>query len=121
MSPKQIWSWHLVVREPSHFLTVTWCREALYGLGVQGVEALIPLGGFFSVKCGSSVSARFFIHGAHAVCFCNLVGILGPVFLIITYVCSPTKLENKRAVLGGGKVPQIMYTHVSKCKSDIIK
>jgi hypothetical protein len=35
-----------VVWEPSYFLSVTWCREALYWLGVQGIEALIPLGAF---------------------------------------------------------------------------
>jgi cytochrome c oxidase subunit IV len=29
--------------EPSCFLSVMWCREALYGLGVQGVEVLILL------------------------------------------------------------------------------
>jgi hypothetical protein len=37
-----IW-WH---RTP-HFLNVTWCGEAMYGLGVQGVGVLILLGGFF--------------------------------------------------------------------------
>jgi hypothetical protein len=38
------------------------CGEALYRLGVQGVEALIPLGVFFSAKCGSSISAKFLIY-----------------------------------------------------------
>jgi hypothetical protein len=33
---------------------------------------------FFSTKCGSSVSARFLIYGAHAVCFLPLVTILDP-------------------------------------------
>jgi hypothetical protein len=47
MSPKQVWSWHLVVWEPSCFLSVTWHGEALYGLGVQGVEVLILLGALF--------------------------------------------------------------------------
>jgi hypothetical protein len=31
---------------------------------------------FISVKCGSSISARFWSHGAHAVWFCTLVAIL---------------------------------------------
>jgi hypothetical protein len=33
---------------------------------------------FISSKCGSSVSARFLIYGAHSVCFCALLGILDP-------------------------------------------
>jgi hypothetical protein len=40
MSPKQVWSWHLVVG-PSCFVSVMWCGEALCGLGVQGVKVLI--------------------------------------------------------------------------------
>jgi hypothetical protein len=55
MSPKQVWSRCLVAWEPSCFLSVTWCGEALYGLGVQDVKVLILLGSFFSAKCGSSV------------------------------------------------------------------
>jgi hypothetical protein len=47
MSPEQVWSPHLAVWEPSCFLSVMWCRETFYGLGVQGVKALIPLGAFF--------------------------------------------------------------------------
>jgi hypothetical protein len=33
---------------------------------------------FISAKCGSSASAWFLIHGAHAVCFCALIAILDP-------------------------------------------
>jgi hypothetical protein len=33
---------------------------------------------FFSAKCGSSISARFFIYRVHTVCFCTLVAILDP-------------------------------------------
>jgi hypothetical protein len=47
MSPKQVWSWHLAVPEPFSFLSVMWRGEALYTLGVQGVEVLIPLGALF--------------------------------------------------------------------------
>jgi hypothetical protein len=34
---------------------------------------------FLSAKCGSSVSAKFLIYGAHTVCFCTLVTILDPL------------------------------------------
>jgi hypothetical protein len=47
MPPKQVWSWNLVVWEPSCFLSVTWCEESLYRLGVQGFKVLILLGAFF--------------------------------------------------------------------------
>jgi hypothetical protein len=46
-SPKQVWSWHLVAREPYCFLSVTWHGEALYMLRVRGVRVLLLLGGFF--------------------------------------------------------------------------
>jgi hypothetical protein len=42
---------------------------------------------FISAKCGSSISARFLIYGAHAVCFCLLVTILDPS-LFRNYLCS---------------------------------
>jgi hypothetical protein len=47
MSPKQVWSWCVVVWESSCFLSVMWCGEALYQLGVQGAKVLILLGAFF--------------------------------------------------------------------------
>jgi hypothetical protein len=47
MSPKQVWSQRLVVRELSWFLSVNWHGEALYGLGVEGVKVLILLGALF--------------------------------------------------------------------------
>jgi hypothetical protein len=77
MPPKQVWSQHLVVREPPCFLSVMWHGEALYRLGVQGIKILI-LFGVFSDKLDSSFSARFLIYGAHTVCFCTLVAILDP-------------------------------------------
>jgi hypothetical protein len=46
------------------------------------------------------------------------------IFLIIVYVFSSTKLENKRveqicpAVEVRGKGTQIIYSHVSKCKNN---
>jgi hypothetical protein len=73
MSPKQVWSWCLVAQEPSCFICVTWCGEILYGMGVQGVEALIPLGAFFclvwlqhlSKVFDSQSSCCLFLHHSH--------------------------------------------------------
>jgi hypothetical protein len=77
-SPKEIWIWCLAALEPSWFLRVTWCGEALCGLEVWGVRVLLLLGVFFSANCGSSISARFWIFRAHIVCFLPLVTILDP-------------------------------------------
>jgi hypothetical protein len=35
ISPNLVWSWHLVAREPSCFLSVMWYGEALYRLGFR--------------------------------------------------------------------------------------
>jgi hypothetical protein len=43
------------------------------GSGCQNFDSSLL---FFSAKCGSSISAKFFIYRAHAVCFCPLVVIL---------------------------------------------
>jgi hypothetical protein len=59
MSSKQVWSWHLVVWETSCFLNVTWCREALYGLRVQGDEVLILLGALFLPSVAPSSQQDF--------------------------------------------------------------
>jgi hypothetical protein len=58
-----------------------WHGEALCSLGVWGVGVLLLLGGFFSAKCGFSISARFLIYRAHAVCFLPLVAIFNGIFL----------------------------------------
>jgi hypothetical protein len=42
------------------------------GSGCQSFDSSLC---FISYKCGSSISARFLIYGAHAVCFCALVTI----------------------------------------------
>jgi hypothetical protein len=47
--------------------------------GGSGCQSFDSFWWFFSAKCGSSVSAKFLIYGAHAVCFCPLVSILDPV------------------------------------------
>jgi hypothetical protein len=80
VSPEQVWSWPLVAQKSSWFLSVTWCGEALCRLRVQGVGVLLILGVFISAKCGSSVSARFLIYGAHAVCFLSPSWILSATF-----------------------------------------
>jgi hypothetical protein len=46
-SPKQVWSQHLAMQEPSCFLSVMWHGEALYGLRVQGVQFRFFLVFFF--------------------------------------------------------------------------
>jgi hypothetical protein len=60
MSPKQVWSWCLVAQVPSYFLSITWCGETLYRLGVHGVKTLILPVAFFLPR-GSSISAKFLI------------------------------------------------------------
>jgi hypothetical protein len=78
MSPKQVWSQHLVVG----VLLFSQCKVAwrsfpqARGSGCWSFDS--PW--CFISKCGSSVSARFFIHRAHAVCFHTLVAILDPPF-----------------------------------------
>jgi hypothetical protein len=47
MSPKQVWSQHLVVWQPSCFLSVMWHGEAFHRLGVLDVEVLILLASLF--------------------------------------------------------------------------
>jgi hypothetical protein len=45
ISPRQVWSQHLVAQQPSCFLSVTWHGETFHG--VQGVEVLILLAALF--------------------------------------------------------------------------
>jgi hypothetical protein len=61
---------------------VAW-RSFLWAMGSGCGSFDCPLC-FIYAKCKSSISARFLIHGAHAVCFCILVAILDPcnTFLI---------------------------------------
>jgi hypothetical protein len=82
---------HLLSAEclPSKFGTGVWWHGALlfsqcnvaqrnFVWAAGSYKALIPVGGFFPAKCGSSISARVLIHGAHTVCFCAIVTILDP-------------------------------------------
>jgi hypothetical protein len=48
---------------------------------------------FFSAKCGSSISAKFLIYGAHAVCFCPLVTILDPKQKLKQYMTTKPPLQ----------------------------
>jgi hypothetical protein len=58
-SPKQVWSRHLAVWEPSSFFSVTWGGEALCRLGVPGVGVLLPLGGFFLPSVAQASQQNF--------------------------------------------------------------
>jgi hypothetical protein len=49
------------------------------------VKVLILLVGFYSAKCGYSISAKFLIYRAHTVCFCPLVAILDPLALFVVF------------------------------------
>jgi hypothetical protein len=46
--------------------------------GDSGCWSFASFCGFFSAKCGSSISARFLIYGVHTVSFLPLVAILDP-------------------------------------------
>jgi hypothetical protein len=59
MSPKQVWSWFLVVQQSSCFLSVMQHGETFHGLGVQGVNVLILLGALF-LPCVAPVSQQDF-------------------------------------------------------------
>jgi hypothetical protein len=59
VSPKQIWSWCLAVRETSCFLSVTWHGEAFYRLGVQGVGVLLLLSVFFLPRVAPASQQTF--------------------------------------------------------------
>jgi hypothetical protein len=56
-----------------------WHGEALYGLGVQVVEALIPLGAFFLPSVAPASQQNFDLQ-SYAVCFCILVAMLDPIY-----------------------------------------
>jgi hypothetical protein len=60
VSPKQVWTpQRLVVWEPSCFLSVMWCGDALYGLGVQGAGVLILFGGLFPPSVAPASQQKF--------------------------------------------------------------
>jgi hypothetical protein len=78
MSPKQAWSWHLVVVRALLFSQCNMAWRSFPQARGSGCKSFDSSCCFISAKCGSSVSARFWSHGAHAVCFCALVAILDP-------------------------------------------
>jgi hypothetical protein len=58
-SPKQVWSWCLVVQEPSYFLSLAWHGEDLYGVGVRVLEFCFFLVGVFFEVCLQCLSKIF--------------------------------------------------------------
>jgi hypothetical protein len=66
-------SWHLVAREPSWFLHLTWSGDAMHGLGVWRCRSFASSCGF-SCKVFSSISPRFYFK-KHTFCFLPLVTI----------------------------------------------
>jgi hypothetical protein len=75
-APKQVWSQHLAVVGAlllSQY-NVVWIR--FLQATCSGYQSFDSPWCFISAECGTGVSARFLIHGAHAVCFCILVAIL---------------------------------------------
>jgi hypothetical protein len=78
MSPKQVWSPRLVAVAAHLFsqCNMVW-RSFLRARG-SGCQSFDSPWCFISAKCGSTISARFLIHRAHAVCFCPLVAIFDP-------------------------------------------
>jgi hypothetical protein len=70
-SPKQVWSLCLQCGS----LLSSQCRMAWRSFvwaGGSGCQSFASSWCFFSARCGSSISARFLIYRAHAVCFLPL-------------------------------------------------
>jgi hypothetical protein len=73
MSPKQDWSQGLVVQQPSCFLSVMWCEEAFYRLGIQVLKFWFSLLLYFCqvwLQCLSKVlesqsSCCLLLHPSH--------------------------------------------------------
>jgi hypothetical protein len=60
------WQWW----EPSCFLSVMWCGEAFYRLGVQGVKVLILLGALFLPSVASGLSKIFDSRSSSCLLLC---------------------------------------------------
>jgi hypothetical protein len=89
------------------FVSVMWHGETLYGLGVQGVKALILLGGFFFCQVWFQCLSKIF----YFCCFCPLVTILDPAQKIIF-------LEQKKPVIW---LTKIMNLLLSQCLGQTIE
>jgi hypothetical protein len=76
MSLKQIWSWQLAVMATLLFSQCNVVGWSFLWDRSSGCQSFDSPWCFISAKCSSSVSARFWSHGAHTVCFCALVTIL---------------------------------------------
>jgi hypothetical protein len=90
MSPKQVWSWHLVALDPSYFLSVVWHRETLYWLGVQCVEVLI-LGAFFPPSAAPASQQHF--------CFMDLT-LSASAFWSLSWICCKFQAQERIAAHG---------------------
>jgi hypothetical protein len=78
MSPKQVWSQSLAAAVAHLFSQYNVVWRCFVQARSSGCWSFDSPWCFNPAKCGSSISARFLIHGAHAVCFCTLVAILDP-------------------------------------------
>jgi hypothetical protein len=78
MSCRQVWSQSLVAVGALLFSqwNIMW-RSYSQARG-SGCRSFVSHLCFISTKCGSSISAKFWSHGAHAVCYRTLVTILDP-------------------------------------------
>jgi hypothetical protein len=84
MSPKQVWSRHLAAAVALLFSQCNVAWRSLPQARGSGCQSFDSPWCFISTNYGSGFSARFLIHGAHAVCFWTLVAVLdpsGPYFL----------------------------------------
>jgi hypothetical protein len=86
---------------------IWWCRSPPLFSVYCGMEKLCAGWGFgmsefcfflvvFPAKCGSSISARFLLYGAHTICFLPLVTILDPpeLCLFLTFLHVQFELRN---------------------------
>jgi hypothetical protein len=69
VSPKQVWSQQPEVVAAHLFSQCNMAWRSFLWTGGSGCQNFDSPWCFISVKCGSSVSARFLIHSAHAICF----------------------------------------------------
>jgi hypothetical protein len=87
-SPKQVWSQCLSVQVTVTLFSqcnMVW-RSFVQAEG-SGCQSFDSFWCFFSAKCGSSISAKFLISGAHTFCFCPLVAILDPPMKFYKNTC----------------------------------
>jgi hypothetical protein len=77
-------------------LLVSQCNmvwRSLLQAGSLGCRSFAYSWCYFSAKYGSSISARFLIYGAHAVCFLPLVAIVDPPNFLFYFISDPQIFE----------------------------